>query len=362
MNSSEITKRVAIITVLWKSRQFLEAWFATLAKIDYPRERVDLILVDNMSSDGTKEYVEAMLANPLPGLPNIKYMRQEKNLGFAGGNNLGFEYAITQGYDYVYLLNYDTRLDPGFLREVVAAAESDEQIGSAQSLLLFYPETELINSSGNMIHYLGFGFCGGSRVPVGQVNFSGYPEIAYPSGAGALIKTAVLRKVGFFDEKLFAYHEDLDLGWNIMLAGYKNVLAPKSIVYHEYEFSRSIKKYYWMERNRFILFFSNYKIMTQLLISPAIKAMELGQFIYSIKSGWWLEKIKVYAWIIAPWHWPYIFKKHMRVRRLRRVKDREILEHFTGRIEYQEIDNWALRLVNPVFDLYFRVIKAIMFW
>lgn len=362
MSNNTPKKKVAIIAVLWKSRQFLPTWFESLAKIDYPRESVDLILIDNFSSDGTQEYVENVLKNPLPGMPRIKYMRQEENLGFAGGNNVGFEYAKANGYDYFYLLNYDTRVDPGFIREAIEAAESDEKIGSVQSLLLLHPEKHLINSSGNMIHYLGFGFCGDGRVPRAERNFSGLPEIAYPSGAGVLLKTEVIEKTGLFDEVLFAYHEDLDLGWNIRLAGYKNVLAPKSIVYHEYEFSRSISKYYWMERNRFIVFFANYKFLTQLLFLPPFIIMELGQIIFSTKSGWWKEKFRAVMWMKAPWHWGYLFKKHFRVSRIRKVKDREILRLYVGKISYQEINNWALRIVNPVFNVYFKIVRSIIFW
>lgn len=361
--SNEIqTKRVAIIAVLWKSRKYLPTWFESLAKIDYPRDKVELLLIDNASVDGTKEYVEKMIKDPIPGMLKISYMRQEINSGFAGGNNIGYDYARAEGFDYVYLLNYDTRVDPGFLREAVAAGESGEKIGSVQSLLMLYPEKELINSSGNMIHYLGFGFCGDGRVPKAERNFIGLPEIAYPSGAGVLIKTKVLEQTGLFDEVLFAYHEDLDLGWNIRLAGYQNVLAPKSIVYHEYEFGRSIKKYYWMERNRYIVFFSNYKFLTQLVFLPPLIAMELGQLIFSIKSGWWIEKLKAIAWVKAPWHLPYLIRKHIKAAKIRRVKDKEILKLYVGEISYQEIDNWALKVANPIFNLYFAIIRAIIFW
>ena len=361
--SNEIqTKRVAIIAVLWKSRKYLPTWFESLAKLDYPRDAIELLLVDNGSSDGTKEYVEEMVKNPLHGMPKINYMRQEVNLGFTGGNNIGYDYARAEAFDYVYLLNYDTRVDPGFIREAVKAGESSDKIGSVQSLLMLYPEKELINSSGNMIHYLGFGFCGDGRVPRAERDFIGLPEIAYPSGAGVLIKTNVLEETDLFDDTLFAYHEDLDLGWKIRLAGYKNVLAPKSIVYHEYEFSRSIKKYYWMERNRYIVFFSNYKFLTQLVFLPPLIVMELGQLIFSIKSGWWKEKLKGILWLKAPWHLPYLIKKHLKASRIRKVKDKEILKTYTGKISYQEIDNWALKIANPIFNFYFKIIRAIIFW
>ena len=95
---------------------------------------------------------------------------------------------------------------------------------------------------------------------------------------------------------------------------------------------------------------------------PAFLIMDFGQFIFSLKSGWWREKSKAIFWMKTPWHWPYLFKKHFRVKRLRKIKDREVLKNFIGRISYQEIDNWALKFVNPIFDLYFKIIRKIIFW
>ncbi|MBU0648847.1 glycosyltransferase family 2 protein, partial [Patescibacteria group bacterium] len=212
-NNNSLSKRVAVIVVLWKSRRFLDAWFDTMSRLDYPRELVEIVFVDNASADGSREYVDEMMLNPLPGLPKMHYMPQSLNLGYAGGNNAGIKYAVAEGFDYVYLINYDIRVEPDFLAEAVMAAESSEKIGSVQSLLRLWPEKDLINSSGNMVHFLGFGFCGDGRVPISQKHFIGLPEIAYPSGAGVLFKASILREVGLFDEKFFAYHEDLDLGW-----------------------------------------------------------------------------------------------------------------------------------------------------
>ena len=81
------------------------------------------------------------------------------------------------------------------------------------------------------------------------------------------------------------YHEDLDLGWRMKLLGYNNIVAKTSVVYHSYEFSRSIKKYYYMERNRFIVMFQNYKLGTILLILPVLVIMEMGLLLFSLSNG-----------------------------------------------------------------------------
>ena len=87
----------------------------------------------------------------------------------------------------------------------------------------------------------------------------------------------MLKEVGLFDEEMWMYNEDQDLGWRVWLAGYKCVLAWDAVIYHKYEFSRSISKYYWMDRNRNLSIFKNYHFLTLILIFPAWLAMEANK-------------------------------------------------------------------------------------
>ena len=96
----------------------------------------------------------------------------------------------------------------------------------------------------------------------------------------------------YFNEDLFIYHEDLDLGWRLWLQAFRCLLAPQSVVYHKYDFSRSISKYYYMERNRYIVSLQNYKVATLIILLPAWLAMELGLLAFSLFSGFWKDKLK----------------------------------------------------------------------
>jgi GT2 family glycosyltransferase len=159
------------------------------------------------------------------------------------------------------------------------------------------------------------------------------------------------------------YHDDLDLGWRLRLGGYQLYLAPRSVVYHKYQFAKSIKQYYWMERNRFICLLENYKLGTLFLIFPALVAMEIGLFLFSIKSGFWQEKLKVYGYFLNLNNWEKIIRERREkgVRRVRR--DEQVVKMFTGKIENQEIDNWLLKYVaNPVFNAYWQIIKYLIIW
>ncbi len=350
-------KKVAVILLNWKdyAERYLPELMRSLRNIYYPKEDWKLFIVDNETSEETVKYLERVA-------PEAELVLNKENFGFAKGNNMGIYKALQQGFDHVYLLNMDTVVDPDFLNKAVEAAESDKNIGVVQSRLMLWPEKEKVNSSGNELHFLGFGFCGGYRSAPREAEQSP-KEITYASGAAILLKAEALCKTGWFDAKFFMYHEDLDLCWRMRLAGYRIVLADDSVVYHKYEFSKSIKKYYWMERNRFICLYSNYRWRTLILIFPALLAMEVGQFVFAVKGGWWKEKLKVYVYLSDPRSWKYILGRRKKIARLRRVKDRDVVSLFTGKIEFQDISNFALdKIANPVFGLYWKIVQKFIIW
>src|SRR3989344_8700972 len=275
-------KRVAVIIVTFNASKYLGELFSSLQKLNYPRDKFEIVVVDNASTDDTWENLKSQISNlKKNGLQATSYKLQA-NSGFVGGNNIGLQYAIENNFDYAYMLNQDTVVDSNFLNEVVRVAERDEKISAVQSLLLLYDKKDIINGYGNQIHYLGLAYAGGNGKKVSSFKFqvSGQ-EITYPSGAGVLLRCETLKRIGLLNPDLFMYHEDVDLGWRMWLAGYKVMLAPQSIVYHKYEFSRSIRKYYFMERNRLIVVFENYKIGTLAIIFPALFIMEVMLFPYT---------------------------------------------------------------------------------
>lgn len=187
-------------------------------------------------------------------------------------------------------------------------------------------------------------------------------EIAYPSGAAVLLRTEALRNVGLFDEEMWMYNEDQDLGWRLWLAGYICLIAPGAIVYHKYEFNRSIQKYYWMDRNRIITILKNYHWLTLLLIAPAFIVMEIGLAIFALQSGWFTDKLKVWKYFISMKNWKIILRKRRQIQISRKVSERKIVSLITGKIWYQEIGSWKLRIANPFFQLYWWIVKIVIIW
>jgi GT2 family glycosyltransferase len=345
--------KVAIIIVTYNARQYLDDCLLSLKKINYPLDDFKVVIVDNNSQDDTVSHIQNNFSE-------FHLISLDKNLGFAGGNNVGFEFASKNNYDYVFALNQDTAVDPNFLIKAVELAQSNNQIGAVQSKLLLHGQPDKVNSTGNHIHYLGFAYAGGHQTPDQKINIS---KIAYPSGAAVLYRMSALAEVGFFDEELFLYHEDTDLGWRLWLAGWQCILSPESIVYHKYEFSRSISKYYFMERNRYIVMLQNYHLATLIIILPMLLVVELMMFGYSFTTGWWREKLRAIIYFFGIKNWQRILKNRKRVQNFRKVKDQQIVKRFVSVINFQEIKNPLVNLIfNPLCSVYWSVIRRVIFW
>ncbi len=351
-------KKIAIAIVAYNSVEKLPDCLASLAVQDYPAESIEFIFVDNASTDNSLEIINNFF-------PLARVIKNQNNIGFAGGNNQAYELANDLNVDYLVLLNDDTIVDPAWLKNLIALAETDPQIGAVQAKLLLWPEKNLINSYGNALTFLGFGYCNDYRqpdksgLPAGQ---AGDPfEVPYPSGGAAAIKMRALEKIGLFDDKLFMYHEDVDLGWRLRLLGYKVLLNPQAVVYHKYSFAKASYKYYYMERNRLFVTLKNFRWPTLLIFYPAFKLMELGLCFYAVKNGWGREKIRGYFWLIK--NWRYLFLQRQKIQKLRQVSDQEILRLFTASIKFQDINNPLLsKFVNPIMEAYFWLAKKMIFW
>lgn len=319
--------------------------------------QVKLFLVDNESSHESLAYLQQ-------AAPEAEILVNKNNDGFAKGNNDAMRVALKQGFDYILLLNMDAVPHENAFTELVSLMESDEKIAAVQARLMLWQNKEVINSIGNATHFLGFGYSLG----YGQTYSNQLDKkltnraIAYPSGAGVLLRSAALRVVGLFDEEFWMYNEDQDLGWRLWLAGYKCVLAKDAVIYHKYEFSRSIQKYYWMDRNRILVILKNYRLLTLILIFKALLLMELGLLLFAIMRGWLPQKLRVYGYFCKASTWRYILQARKQSRQLRKISDRRASRLFVGKILYQEIDNILLRVANILFFIYWKIVRVLLFW
>ncbi len=338
---------VAIIIVTYDGERYIKKCLSSVLGNSY-EGKFDIFVIDNNSKDKTAEIVSKEFSNVV--LDVLK-----GNLGFAGGNNFGIRKALSKGYDYIVLLNQDTEVSQDWLSELSRVAQKYQEAGIVQSMLLLSEERALTNNAGNAFHYLGFGFIKNYRQKAEPWVQKGNFEIGYASGAAMLIKKEVLERIGAFDEKFFMYHEDLDLCWRARIAGYKIIVAAKSIVFHDYEFNRNKMIFYWTERARIACLAQNYSFASILKLLPIFLLVEAMMIFYSLLNGWAVEKLNSYVWFVS--NISMILKSRRCAQSTRKVSDKEIFKSMDYNLEFSG-PSFAIRwIVNPIICFYYYFIK-----
>ena len=210
---------IAVVVPNWNGLTFLRDCVPSLSRQSQPH---DLIVVDNGSMDGSCTWLR-------DNHPEATVVALRRNHGFAGGANRGIELALRRNAEYVALLNNDAVADPGWLHSLLVAAEAHPEAGVITGKLLNADGTR-IDSTGNLYSTWGFPFPRGRDEDAGSYPTAGYVFAA--SGGASLYRSAALREIGLFDERFFAYYEDVDLSFRSQLAGWKVWYTPSAIARH----------------------------------------------------------------------------------------------------------------------------------
>lgn len=211
---------VSVIVVTWNGLHVLKDCVAALAQQTLAHE---LIVVDNGSHDGTREWL-------VEHAPQAKLIALPSNLGFAGGNNAGMRAATG---DCLVLINNDTIAPPDLLEQLVAPLTNDRGIGSVAGVLTFAHQPETIASAGIVVSSDGLHRDLWAFQPIASLPTQPI-EIFGASGGAVCYRRAALDDAGLFDENYFNYLEDADLAWRLRLRGWRCVLAPAARVRHIY--------------------------------------------------------------------------------------------------------------------------------
>ncbi|HNV96764.1 MAG TPA: glycosyltransferase family 2 protein [bacterium] len=347
-------KKVAVIVVNYNGMKYMPDLFDSLKLTKYPADLWKLIFVDNNSSDESLNYAKEKM-------PFAKFIENQNNLGYTGGNNCGTNWAMENNYDYILILNQDVIVTPDWLNILVETMEKHPEIGCLQPKIILHPETDKINTAGNKISYLGFGYSTLNGImDTGQIKFK---EINYCSGACVITRLKLIEKIGLFDDEMFFDLEDLDLGLKTQILGYKNMINPDAIIYHKYKFGGSGKRMYYTERNRLIIFHKYYKTATKILLLPMMIIMEFAILIFSLKNKWLKYKLQSYLYFLNPKNWSYLKKSRQKIQSMRTVSDIDMIKKFTPIIDFQEINNPILKYIgNPIMTIYYNLIKLIIKW
>ncbi|MDI3496462.1 MAG: hypothetical protein PWQ35_483 [Patescibacteria group bacterium] len=349
--------KVGIILINYKdyASRFLVDFKQSLERQDYGLENLQVYIIDNCASSESLKILNTIY-------PEAEIIARADG-NYSAACNLGCRRAILDGCKYVVTVNMDTEVDSAWLSELVKGLEKNPDTGIVQAKVLLYQPDGIekqINTLGNVIHFLGFGTTSFYRKA--DYEIKGYPEIkGYASGCSFIVRREVFSAIDGWNEEYFMYHDDIEFSLKARLKGYKIRLAPKSCIYHKYEFSRSVRMLYYMERNRQLLIFHFYPCKLLFLILPALGAMNFAMMFYAIFKGWFKTWLRANLYFYNPYNIIKIIRTRHKLKKLGRLTSSDFSELLVARLEFLEIDNFLLRyLGNPLLALYWRGIKKII--
>jgi GT2 family glycosyltransferase len=284
---------VSIITLNYNQPTVTRAFLQSTLSLDYPSYE---ILVCDMASDQDP----GVILEP-EKFPHVRLLRSPKNLGFAGGNNWGMRQARGE---YLFIVNNDTEVTPGLLRQLLAPFATDPSIGVTCPKIKYY-------DAPNIIQYAGFkpmnkftgrtSTIGDLQQDRGQFDQSGPAAGAH--GCAMMVKREVVEKTGMFPEVFFLYYEEWDWTARIHKAGYRIWYTAQATIYHKESMSvgkqNPIKVYYhtrnrilYMRRNQDLLHLLVFTIYFGLITIPwsILRYIANGQYEelkWFIKGVWW---------------------------------------------------------------------------
>jgi len=179
------------------------------------------VLVDDGSSDGTVERVRRRF-------PDARVVALRRNRGFAGAVNAGLR---TSPAELIALLNNDAEPEPSWLAELVAALDRHPDVAGVASLILRREPRGAIDSAGDGVSALFLPYPIGSNEP-DDGRYGRERPVFAASGGAVLYRRELFDEIGLFDERFFAYFEDVDLSFRAQLAGKRFLFEPRSRVLH----------------------------------------------------------------------------------------------------------------------------------
>jgi GT2 family glycosyltransferase/SAM-dependent methyltransferase len=255
---------VGVVLVNLNGADHLPDCLDSLAAQDYPRELLEVVLVDNDSTDGSRKLLTERY-------PWVRVLPQDSNTGFAPAVNTGVHALDTE---CVVLLNHDARVDPAFVRELVAGFDPGTGAVCVAARILSWDGTTVDFVEG-AVNYYGMGQQLSYGQSVADVPVEDGAELLFACGGAMLVHRQVFLDLGGLDPGFFAYFEDVDLGWRLWVTGFRVVLAERAVAYHRMHGTSGRfplhQRYVLYERNALRMVVKNYSDENlQKVLAPAL--------------------------------------------------------------------------------------------
>jgi len=299
---------VSVIIVNFNGKKYLKNCFDSLISGSY--KKIELIFVDNGSTDGSAPFVKA-------NYPQVAIIDNKANLGLAVASNIGAGAAAGK---YLFFFNNDTLADFRLIENLVNAMEQDQSIGICGCETRTYDGKNIINK-GVACDIFGY--------PYGK-------DEPFYVDAGIFIRNELFLSMAGFDEAMFLYGEDRDLCWRCWLYGYKVKVVEGAIFFHDSacitndlkSYRTNINKRFWSEFNALRSILKNYSLLFILFILPLYMLINLGEIIIFLFKG----RLEIINQVYLKSYWENLksFRdlsiKRKKVQRERKISDFRLIK------------------------------------
>lgn len=214
-------KPVAVILLNWNTPVHTAHCIASL-KNYCDSGLFDIIVADNGSTDSSLNLLQNQF-------PDLIYIDNKENLGFAEGNNRGLVYAMEHGYLYLLVMNTDTEVDEDIITKLSTHLNQHPEAAAVQPCIFWMHKRSMVwNGEGSFNKVLGVT---SSNTKI--LNQNTYKSVEWLTGCCMLIRNSALTKSGLFNKKFFLYFEDVELSFRLRSFGYELHYLPLCKMYHE---------------------------------------------------------------------------------------------------------------------------------
>jgi GT2 family glycosyltransferase len=219
---------VHIIILNWNGLEDTRECLRSLQELTY--KNIKTYVIDNASDNNEADAIKREF-------PKIDVLRQTENLGFCGGCNVGMKAALADGADFIMLLNNDTIVSPNLIEDLLLALNTLEHPGAVSPVITHYPEKDQVWFSEAKWRadwksgMVGFRLTRDENYK--ELRTLGPYASEFACGCCLIIATDVVREIGFFDERYFAFFDEAEWCARMRRAGYESYVIPSAVIHHK---------------------------------------------------------------------------------------------------------------------------------
>ena len=217
--------------------------------LSYNNNNLSILVIDNASNNENLEQLKKEI--PLESL-----LINERNLGYAGGNNIGIENSINNLFEFTLILNPDIRLTKNTIQKLLETIKNDSLMAAVGPRICYREQPDLIYSDGGQINpedgYLSNHINYNTGLANINTSKSKINEVDYVNGSCILIRNEVIKSIGSFKDLFFLYFEETEWCLRAKEKGFSSYVTTEAIAYHTSS-DKGRLYYFYMIRNRLLL-------------------------------------------------------------------------------------------------------------